>query len=177
MLTKAQERAKTMCRAVGDEDPRRRWGGARGAGDGERLQLLDSEDRRGANLWECCGGQEGLEKHRWRGIETAALLTRVEVRRDSGTAGIKAERGGSGELHGVEAKALCGSGGIGVQRSGVASATQTSAPASRLRGGCSSAWGCEGWRVRRKRKAGAFKGEVPRISERVMAGSRQRSRL
>ena len=63
-------------------------GGARGPVDGERLRLLDSEDRRGANLWECCGGQEGLEKHRWRGIETAALLTRVEVRRDSGAAGI-----------------------------------------------------------------------------------------
>ena len=124
MLTKAQERAKTMCRAVGDEGLRRRWGGARGAGDGERLRLLDSEDRRGANLWECCGGQEGLKKHRWRGIETAALLTRVEVRRESGTAGIKDERGGSGELHGVEAKALRGSGGVGLRWSGVASAAQ-----------------------------------------------------
>ena len=38
MLTKAQERAKTVCRAVGDEDPRRRWGGARGAVAGVLLR-------------------------------------------------------------------------------------------------------------------------------------------
>jgi hypothetical protein len=42
VLTKARERAVTMCWAVDDEDLLRRWGGARGGVDAGRLRVLGS---------------------------------------------------------------------------------------------------------------------------------------
>ena len=80
MLTRAQERAKTMCRAVGDEDPRRRWGGARGAVAGVLLRPSWSC----GSACEVCAmrprGSGGPETRRRREIATADNLTRDGVR-------------------------------------------------------------------------------------------------
>jgi len=51
VLTKAQERAKTVCRAVGDEDPRRRWGGAHGPDAVVVLRFLGPSIRCEVGLW------------------------------------------------------------------------------------------------------------------------------
>ena len=66
--------------------------------------------------------------HRRREIATAdGISTPGGCRSDSGAAGARVERGGPGKLHGVEAKPLQGSAGLGARRFGVATAAQGSA--------------------------------------------------
>jgi len=86
--------------------------------------FLDSEDRRGATLWKCCEGQEGLELAGGEEIGTADQITCGGVGSNPATGEAVVEIGRFGELPDIGAKMSRGFAEARVWRSGVATAAQ-----------------------------------------------------
>ena len=86
--------------------------------------FLDSEDRRGATLWKCCEGQEGLELAGGEEIGTADQITCGGVGSNPATGEAVVEIGRFRELPDIGAKMSRGFAEARVWRSGVATAAQ-----------------------------------------------------